>query len=195
MNPRELDGSVGGSEPLQHRNERVERVRQDVDQIPRERRRTAAGHRCPGRPKRKMTVDLHRRPEIGGSGQQPSERAIAKELVSGADEPLPRLGEVDERPCVADRQRKGLLDIHVRASLEGRGCGLEVRSRGRADVNDVGPRLSEQGLDRWKRPAGGERTELLGPVGHPIVHADHHGGNGDPRQHAHSDDGPSGPRR
>jgi hypothetical protein len=131
-----------------------------------------------------MTVDLHRCPEVGGTGKQPSERAIAEELVSGADEPLSRIGQVEERPCVAEGQCKGLLDIDVRASVERRGCGLEMRSRGRADVNDVRLRVSEQGLDSWKRSTARECSELLRPARHPVVHADHDGGNREPLQHA-----------
>jgi hypothetical protein len=75
-----------------------------------------------------MTVGLDWRPELGGTGQQPFEPAIPEELMPGADDPLPPLGQIDERSCVADRQRKRLLDVDVRATLEGGSCGLEVRS-------------------------------------------------------------------
>jgi hypothetical protein len=69
----------------------------------------------------KWTVDLHRRPEIGG----PRHSAVRTRDRGGVwcprrSMPVPRLAQVDERPCVAGRQRKGLLDVDVRASLEGR---------------------------------------------------------------------------
>mgnify|MGYP003694381663 CR=1 FL=1 len=74
------------------------------------------GQRCAGRSKREMTVDLHRRPEFGRTRHQSSEGAVAEELVSGADEPLPRPGQFDQRPCVArpstrtaSRRRRGRL--------------------------------------------------------------------------------------
>jgi len=68
----------------------------------------------------------------------------------------------------------------VRSSFERAVRGLEVRSRGRADVHDIRPRFREQGLGRGEHPGARERSELLRPAERMVVHADHDRGSLEP---------------
>ena len=112
-----------------------------------------AGHRCPGRPEREMTVHLHRRPQTRRRRASSRPNARSRSSWCPAQTSRCRAGrQVEQRPRVADRQRERLLDVDVRAALQGRRCGLEVRARRRADVDDVGPRLSQQGLAPMETP-------------------------------------------
>ena len=177
VDPGNIDRAGRGGEALQRGNQRIQRVRQDVHQLPRERSGAAAFGRRAGGTKREVTVDLHGRPEIAGSCDERLERAVAEQLVPRADEQAPRTCQVEQPRRVADRQGKRLLDVDVRAALEGRGRGLAMRAGWRADVHDIRACVLEQGRDRAICRGSGERGELLGRAGRPIVNANHGDGN------------------
>ena len=122
-------GQASGPKRSSSGNQRIQRVRQDVHELPGERSGAAAFGRRAGGTKREMTVDLHGRPEIAGSCDERLERAVAEQLVSRTDEQVPRTCQVEQPRRVPDRQGKRLLDVHVRTAGEGRSGGLDVRAR------------------------------------------------------------------
>jgi hypothetical protein len=142
LHPGKID-PLSGSEPLQGSHQRVQRMRQDVLELSRERARTGTMAGLADRPEREMAVGLQDLAEFGGATRELLKSRIPEELVSGAHEKLTARGELEKCAGVGAVQGERLLDIHVSAALERGARRGEMRRRRRADMNDIGARSRE----------------------------------------------------
>ena len=123
-------------------------MRKDVEQLIHQPRAGRAAPRMRRRPEREMAVDLDDRAEAPAADQERLERcdrAAAdgrRRRVARARAPAPSSARV------ALGRRERLLDVHVRAAVERGRRRVDVRSRWRADVDDVRASFTRAGDPR-----------------------------------------------
>jgi len=149
------------AEALQRRHERVQRVREDVQQL----RAQGALRRSvglkPRRPKREVAVDERDRPQCRGLTHQPAKGRVADELMPRTHEQPALAREREQRLRLFPRLDERLLDVHMRPGKERLPGRLEMATRGRTDVGEVRPRGLEQAGHRGPGLSSGAPGEGL----------------------------------
>ncbi len=166
----QLDRCAPWAEALEGGHQRVERVRQHVDELARQRAAACLRGVELRRPKGEITVHQRHVLEVERATDKVQESRLADELMTGANQEaaLPRRGE--ECRGVFPGFDERLFDVHVRAGEQRRVRRSEVGARRRADVHHVGLER-EQFCNRGAGAGGGTPCEGFRRRGADVVDA------------------------
>ena len=151
-----------GCDRLERRDQCVERVGQNVEELAAERPGSGSLRVYPHRPEREMAVDLRDRAQLGEATDQAHEGWIAHLLVTGAHSQATLARDGEQLPCLALRLDEGLLDVDVCASEQGLARGFKVGARRGAHVDERGSHLPQQVGQRRVGDCACLRGELPG---------------------------------
>ena len=156
----DLDGRRIGGRAFQGRDQRIERMRKDVEQLGGERLRACPLGVHPDGAEREVAVHLRDRAERRDARHQLAVRWVADLLVSGTHEQAAVAGQPEQLSRLALRLDERLLDVDVRAGEQRLTSGLVVSPRGRAHVDETRLRFPQQLGERRVRHGPRQRGDL-----------------------------------
>src|SRR5260370_5084657 len=125
-------------EALEHRDQRRERVRQDIQELAYEGPGARALQLEPRRSESEVAVYQHARLQIRDSAQELAEPGVPQELMPGADEAIATSREPEQLFALRAGLDERLFDVHICPIQPCLPRGAEVRSGRRADLHNAG---------------------------------------------------------
>src|SRR6185312_885172 len=133
-------------DPLQSCHERVQGVREHVEQLGDSRSVWRIGTQG-WRLEQKFTLSANERSESGRPVHQGVIHGVTEQLVSCAYKAFPRCREHEERLRVCERLHKRLLDVDMRTRKQSLSGNFGVGAGSGADVHYIGARTRKHGVE------------------------------------------------